>query len=345
MRGVRFAAYGGPEMLELKDLPLPVPGRGQVRVRVAAAGVNPSDWRLRSGQFKRFVRIRLPFVPGSDVAGIIDAVGVGVTGWQRGDAVFAMLPTKEGGAYAEQVVVSTDTLAAAPVGRTLAEAAALPLAGLTALQALSRAELGVDDELLVYGAAGGVGSLAVQLARAAGARVTAVSSTSHLDLVRELGAQRVIDRTTTDIRTESVGYDRVLDAANGLSLREARRLLRPGGVAVTVNPAAGLLTPDWLAWTRGGRRLRSVLVKPDAADLRTLAHHVSDGRVRPVIARRFRLEDAAAAHRESEGMHVRGKLVLVVDPHLADTVVRNHRPCEQDGQRPGGDASRVPVEN
>lgn len=322
MRVVRFAIYGGAEVLEVEDLPLPEPGQGHVRVRVAAAGVNPSDWRLRSGQFKRFVRLRLPFVPGSDLAGIVDAVGAGVTGWRPGDPVFAMLPTNAGGAYAEQVVVSADTLAAAPVGATLAEAAVLPLAGLTVLQALGRAELSTDDELLVYGAAGGIGSLAVQWARAAGARVTAVSSTSHLDLLAKLGAHRVVDRTTTDIRTESASYDRVLDAVDGLSLREARRLLRPGGVAVTVNPVAGYLTPDWLAWTRGGRRLRSVLVRPDAGDLRTLASSVSDGRVRPVIARRFPLEDAAAAHRESEGMHVGGKLVLVIDPHLADTVVR-----------------------
>ena len=317
MRAIAFSTYGSAAVLTVQERPLPVPGPGQVRVRVAATSVNPADWRLRSGQFRRFLRIALPFVPGCDVAGVVDALGPGVGGTAGiGDAVVALQPTTVAGAYAEHVLVDAATLAAAPAGLPLGEAAALPLCGLTALQALARAGLVPGDRLLVHGAAGGVGTLAVQIGQLLGAEVTAVCSASARQLVAGLGAGRVLDRERDDLAATGP-YDVVFDAVDALPFRRARRLLRPGGSAVSVNPFAEKLAPDWLAFTRGGRRLRSVLVRPDAAGLATLAGWAAEGRLRPVVERSCPLEQAVQAHERSETGRVHGKLLLVVDQALA----------------------------
>ena len=316
MRAIAFSTYGPAEVLQAVDVPLPQPGPGQVRVRLAAASVNPADWRLRSGQFRRFLRLSLPFVPGCDVAGLVDAVGPGVTGLDMGDAVICLQPTKVAGAYAEQVLVDAAALAPAPTGLPLGEAAALPLCGLTALQALQRAGLAPGDRLLVHGAAGGVGTLAVQIGQLLGAEVTAVCSARGRELVTGLGAARVLDRERDDL-AGSGPYDVVLDAVDALPFRRARTLLRPGGTAVTVNPFAAKLAPDWLRFLRGGRRLRSVLVQPDGTGLATLSSWASEGRLRPVVERSYPLEQAVSAHQRSETGCVQGKLLLLVDEGLA----------------------------
>ena len=290
--------------------------------------MNPADWRLRSGQFRRFLRIRLPFVPGCDVAGVVDAVGPGATGVVVGDAVIALQPTKVAGAYAEYVLVDAEAVAPAPAGLPLGQVAALPLCGLTALQALRAAGLAPGDRLLVHGAAGGVGTLAVQIGRLLGAEVTAVCGAGGRELVAGLGAARVLDREHDDL-AGSGPYDVVLDAVNALAFRRARPSLRPGGTAVTVNPFAAKLAPDWLAFTRGGRRLRSVLVQPDAAGLDTLSAWAGQGRLRPVIERSFTLEQAAQAHERSETGRVHGKLLLVADPALAEVVPGSGEPLSR----------------
>jgi len=214
-------------------------------------------------------------------------------------------------------VAAEDDLALAPPGLTLGQAAAIPLAGLTALQALrDRGELRPGASLLVYGASGGVGTFAVQLARRLGAQVTAVTSGRNADLVAGRGAQEVLDYERDAVEDAGPRFDVVLDAVNALPFRRARRVLVPGGIAVTVNPIAEKLAPAWLAWTRGGRKLRSVNVQPSAADLASLA---SAG-LRPVIERSSPLAGAADAHRHSETRRTRGKLVLVVDEELARRV-------------------------
>ncbi|WP_148612672.1 NADP-dependent oxidoreductase [Nocardioides rubriscoriae] len=315
MRAIAFSTYGPADVLEVVELPLPHPGPGQVRVRVAAASVNPADWRLRSGQFRRFLRISLPFVPGCDVAGVVDAVGSGVS-LEIGDPVIALQPTKIAGAYAEQVIVDAASLAPAPAGLALDAAAALPLCGLTALQALRRAGLSSGDRLLVYGAAGGVGTLAVQIGGLLGAEVTAACAASGRELVAGLGAARVLDRERDDLASPG-SYDVVFDAVNALPFRRSRQLLRAGGTAVTVNPFAARLAPDWLAFTRNGRRLRSVLVQPDAVGLATLSSWASQGDLRPVVERSYPLEQASSAHERSQTGRVHGKLLLVADEALA----------------------------
>lgn len=317
MLAVAFASYGGPDVLTLTRVPVPVPAPGEVLIAVGAAGVNQADWRLRAGEFRRFVRLDLPFVPGNDAAGTVTAVGDGVAGVAVGDRVVAVTSTRSGGCYAPYVRVSATQVAVLPDAVDVVDAAALPVAGLTALQMLTeRAAVRPGDRVLVHGASGGVGTFAVQIAAALGAQVTAATSAANLDVVRDLGAHRVIDRTA-DLAAPGTGrrngYDVVIDAANGLGLPAASRLLRPRGVAVTVNPVAGLAHPDLFAAVRGGRRLRSVRVRPDGSGLSRLVAWVAEGRVRPVVSGVLPLAEAPEAHRRSQTLRTVGKLVLRLD--------------------------------
>ncbi|BDP43873.1 oxidoreductase (plasmid) [Deinococcus aetherius] len=326
MHALGFTRYGPPEVLQPLDLPRPeVPADG-VLIRVAAAGINPADWRFRSGQFRRAVRLKLPFVPGSDVAGVALAVGSAVTRFRPGDAVFTMLPVREGGGYAQLAVAREALVAPVPTGICLGDAAAVPLAGLTALQALrDKAGLRAGQRVLIYGASGGVGTFAVQIARALGARVTAACSGRNAELVRSLGADEVIDYTGQEVTAGPPRFDVVFDAVNHLAFRRARRVLRAGGTFVTVNPVIGNLTPAWLSAFWGGRRLRSLFVQPSGADLETLGEWLAGGQLKSVIDRTHPLLDGAAAHEYSASGRVRGKLVLTVDEDLAARRAENAR--------------------
>ena len=318
MRAIGLRRYGPPEVLETLEVERPEPAPEGVLIRVAAAGVNPADCLLRSGALRFVARQKMPFVPGADVAGVVEAVGPGVRRFGVGDPVHAMLPSTAGGGYAEYAVASEATVAAMPPGLTFAEAAAVPLAALTALQALrDKANLAAGSRVLVNGASGGVGTFAVQISGAMGARVTAVSSGRNADLVRGLG-EEFVDYTREDATAGEVRHDVVFDAVNVLAFRKARRVVRPNGVFVTVNPFIGRLSPGWLARFRDGRRIESVLVKPDGGDLETIGAWISAGDVRTVIDRSYPLAEAAEAHRYSESRRARGKIILVVDRELAD---------------------------
>lgn len=313
MRAVGFHRYGPADVLEPLVVPRPRADPDGVVVRVAAAGVNPADTYLRAGRFRFLRRLRLPFVPGSDVAGTVVEVGPGVGGVRVGDRVFAMLPAFVGGGYAEYAAVPERDLAPIPGGLDLHEAAGVPLAALTALQALrDRARVQPATRVLVNGASGGVGSFAVQIAAALGARVTGVCSGRNADLVRDLGADDVRDYTLESAIPDDP-VDVVFDAADTGAFRSWRPALRPGGVLVTVdigkgNPVARLVARA----TGGGRRLTSLLVQPSGEDLATVAAWIDDGRVRPVVERTYPLEQAADAHLASETRRTRGKLVLTV---------------------------------
>ena len=318
MRAVGLRRYGPPEVLETLEVERPEPAPDGVLIKVAAAGVNPADCLLRSGAFRFVARQKMPFVPGADVAGVVEATGPGATRFGVGDPVYAMLPNTAGGGYAGYAAVSEGAVAAIPPGLTFGEAAAVPLAALTALQALrDKANLAAGGRVLVNGASGGVGTFAVQISRAMGARVTAVASGRNADLVRDLGAEEVLDYTREDVTAGEARYDVVFDAVNVLAFRKARRVLRPNGVFVTVNPFIGRLSPGWLARFREGRRIESLLVRPDGGDLDEMGAWISAGEVTPVIERSYPLADAAEAHRLSESRRARGKLVLIVDEKLA----------------------------
>ena len=314
MKAIQFSQYGTAAELQLAEIPKPTPGPDDVLIRVISAGVNPADANLRSGRFKLFLKLTLPFIPGADVAGIVAAVGDSVTEFEPGQAVYAMIRFQESGGYAEYRAVPQSIVAPMPPNLTFDEAAGIPLAGLTALQAIEKAgALPPTARVLIYGASGGVGTLAVQIAKQKGATVTAVCSSRNHELVRKLGADRLLDYTKPEWKTHADQYDLVLDAAAALPLNQGIRLTAPGGTVVSLNPGFG--NPLFKLWARlRGRRLDAFMVQPDANGLSQLSSWLAEGRVVPAVGHRFPLAEAAEAHRLSESKRARGKIVLQVDP-------------------------------
>lgn len=317
MHAMAFRQVGPSTVLEPVRLPKPRPGPGEILVRVAASGVNPADWLVRSGRFRLGIDLTRPFVPGADIAGVVEVTGPGVTTLRPGDAVVAMNPVRASGACAEFVRCRAEHAALAPVELTLGEAAALPLAALTALQALrDHARLIPGMRVLIHGATGGVGSHAVQVARALGATVVATARRERLDRVAALGASAVLDREAHD-PTPALQVDAVLDAVGAHGFHRWRHIVRRGGTVVTVRPSPVRLALGWAAGPVFGRRCATVFVRPDAEDLSLLAGWVDAGMLRPVVEREFALQEVGAAHDLSEAGRVFGKLVVVVDPTLA----------------------------
>jgi NADPH:quinone reductase-like Zn-dependent oxidoreductase len=308
MRIVRQTTLGGPEVLEVVDAERPEPIPTEVLVRVRAAGVNPVDWKTRErGGFLG----EPPFTVGWDVAGVVEAVGFGVTRFAVGDRVFGMprFP-HEAAAYAEYVTSPSRQLARIPDGLDDVEAGALPLAGLTAWQALvETADVGAGQRVLVLGAAGGVGHLAVQISKARGAHVTGTASAHKHDFLRELGADEAVDYTSEDVGERVRDVDVVLDTVGGETGATALPALRDGGVLVTLSgTSVGPLRE--LAGERV--RIAGILVEPDRTGMEAIAGLVAAGALRPHASQTFPLEEAARAHEVGEAGRTQGKLVLTV---------------------------------
>lgn len=315
MAAVVFERYGGPECLVVRERPVPGCRSSQVLIRVRAAGINPIDWRIRRGQLRWVLPIRRPFTPGFDVAGEVVRVGprAAEAGWKLGDQVFAFLASMSAGGYAQYVATSPSVVARKPPHLSFAEAAAIPLAGTTALQALrDLGRIAAGQRVLVNGASGGVGAFAVQLARHFGARVTGVCQEGNLDFVRALGAEQVLDYRAVDFWRGEERYDLILDAAAKSSFSKCRQVLAATGCYVTTVPTAGSLLAQAVT-SLSRQRCRNVMARPRGADLRFLAQCAAEGALVPFVQQHFPLADAAAAHRVSEQGHTRGKLVLLVD--------------------------------
>lgn len=296
-------------MLELVEVPRPEPAPTEVLVRVAAAGVNPVDWKTRSrGGFLG----QPPFTVGWDVAGVVEEVGRGVTRFAPGDRVFGMprFP-REAAAHAEYVTSPSRQLAHIPERLGDVEAAGLPLAGLTAWQALvETADVGPGARVLVLAAAGGVGHLAVQIAKSRGAYVIGTAGGANQGFLRELGADEAIDYTSEAVEERIHDVDVVLDLVGGEASRGALATLRDGGLFVAVPSSSGL---DELREEAAGRvRVTGILVEPDRTGLEAVADLAATDALRVHVERTFPLEEAARAHELSEAGHVRGKLVLTV---------------------------------
>jgi NADPH:quinone reductase-like Zn-dependent oxidoreductase len=309
MRIIRQQTLGGPEVLELVEASRPEPGPAEVLVRMAAAGVNPVDWKVRArGGFLG----EPPFTVGWDVAGVVEAVGVGVTRFAAGDRVFGMprFP-REAAAYAEYVTSPSRQLARTPEALGEVEAAALPLAGLTAWQALvETANVQHGQRVLILAAAGGVGHLAVQIAKARGAHVIATARSSKHSFLRELGADEAIDYTSEAVEERVHDADVVLDLVGGETGGAALATLRDAGLFITVPSGSAVESLRELA--AGRVRVTGILVEPDRTGMEALADLAETGALRPHIAETFLLERAAAAHELGETGRTKGKLVLTI---------------------------------
>ncbi|MET9650793.1 NADP-dependent oxidoreductase [Streptomyces sp. NPDC006460] len=313
MRAVTQDVAGPPEVLRLVATPRPVPGRGEILVRVRAAGVNPADWKTRQrGVFPDGTPA--PFTLGFDVAGVVAEVGDGVTLFRVGDAVFGMPRFPHvAGAYAEYVAAPARHFAPSPRGLTPVEAGALPLAALTAWQALvDTADVRPGNRVLIHAAAGGVGHLAVQIAKARGAYVIGTAGATKHDLLRDLGVDEPIDYRTQDFAETVRDVDVVLDSLGGAHWSRSLRTIRPGGTLVTIIPPDADF-PTAEAEARGVRA-DFMLVEPDHAGLREIASLVESGRLRVLVDEVFPLAEAGRAHARGETGRTTGKLVLSVAP-------------------------------
>jgi len=316
MRAVVRIEYGDTRVLRVDETEEPVPGEGQVLVRVAAAGVNMAEWHLTTGE-PRVMRVAVgltrPRKPGlgADVAGVVAAVGAGVSRFAVGDRVFGSGMST----WAELCLARAELLQPVPTGVSLEEAAAVPMAGYTALRALAAAGELEGRRVAVTGAGGGVGSLVVQLAKSRGAHVTAVCSARKADFVRLLGADDVIDYATTDPTAASVRFDAVLDFAGGLPVTRWRGALVPRGVLVlggaeNGGPLIGPLARSFRGLLTRGIKVVTLVAVENAADIAELARLLASGRLRSPVARSYPLAEAAQAVDDLRAATHPGKLVL-----------------------------------
>jgi NADPH:quinone reductase-like Zn-dependent oxidoreductase len=300
MKAIQISDYGGPEVLQLAEAPRPQPGPGQVLIRLRAAGVNPADWKFREGLLKEFVPLKMPWMPGLDGSGLVEAVGSGVTAFQPGDAVFGVFS----GAYAEYAIAAATDVQLKPAKLTFEDAASAPVGALTAWGSLfDTANVQAGQRVLVQGAAGGVGLFAVQLARWKGATVMGTASAANVDFVRGLGAE-AIDYTAGPFEQKVREVDVVLDTVGGDIPQRSLQTLRRGGTIVTVAAqwAEDFGKAQGVRAVRGGRTAVERL--KDIADL------LAAGTLKAAVQKVFPLADARSAHELSQTGHGRGRIVL-----------------------------------
>lgn len=322
MKAIVYRTYGSPDVLQCENVEKPTPGDDEVLVRVHAAAVNPLDYHMLGGLYiarlARGLRKPKPTFSGVDLAGEAEAVGKNVTRFQPGDAVFGA----GRGAFAEYACASESRLALKPANITLEQAAAIPVAGVTALQGLrDKGRIQSAQHVLINGAAGGVGTFAVQIAKSFGAQVTGVCSTVRVDLVRSIGADHVIDYTRNDVTTGAQRYDLVLDCVGGRSLSAWRRIMTAKGtfVAVGVRPGGRWLGPlpyvlKLLVSSRFvSQKVAFFVARVTTEDLTALKELVEANKITPVIDRRYSLSEIADAVRYLKEGHPRGKVIVVVN--------------------------------
>lgn len=330
MKAILFTRYGDADALRLSpNVEKPAPKPGEVLIKVHAASINSWDWELLRGtpfanrmMFGLF-RPKKINILGCDIAGVVEATGDGVAQLRPGDAVFGDLSGHFWGGFAEYVCAPGQLLARKPPGISFEQAAALPQAGVLALQGLRQGQLSSGQQVLINGAGGGAGTFAIQLAKAAGAVVTGVDSGGKLDTMRAQGADAVIDYTREDFAKNGQRYDLILDMQATRPLRTCRASMHPGGRYVVVGGAMGIIFRTMLLgplFSRlGGQRQFGLLLhKPDKADLETLSAYVEAGTLKPVIERSYPLEDTPEAMRHFGTGRVCGKLVITLAPNQTD---------------------------
>jgi NADPH:quinone reductase-like Zn-dependent oxidoreductase len=303
MKAIRIHEFGGPEVLKYEDVPKPQPGPGEIRIRVIAAGVNPMDWKVRQGG----MNLPLPMIMGIDVAGVVESLGPKTNAFHLGDQVFAKISLGQGG-YAEYTVTNASQAALKPRSIEFVEAAAIPTAGLAAWQSLfDIAGLQKGQSVLIHGAAGGVGSFAVQFAKWKGAHVIGTASSGNAEFLKSIGADVVIDYKAQRFEDAVNDTDVVLDTIGGDTFERSWGVLKPGGFLVTT--VANV--PEGAAEAHGVRA-KGLLTKPNGSELAQIAAIIDERRITPVVTTVLPLADARKAQEISESHHTRGKIVLRV---------------------------------
>ncbi len=306
MKAVIIHEYGGPEVLKFTDVPRPEPKENEVLVRVIAAGVNPADPLIVSGKYAKEFGTHLPLIPGYDIAGVVEKTGGKITRLKVGDPVYAYVLW--GGGWAEYAVATEAEAAAKPASLNFISAAALPLAALTAWQALiDTAKLSAGQTVLIHGGSGGVGTMAIQIAKARGATVIATASTRNQDLLRQLGADVAIDYTTTKFEDVAKDVDVVLDAVGKDTLARSYGVVKKGGFIATL-----VSRLDQAELDKHGIRGASIAVKPNADQLGEIAKLIEERKLRPIVTRMLPLANAVEAAQQAATHHTRGKMVLRV---------------------------------
>jgi NADPH:quinone reductase-like Zn-dependent oxidoreductase len=306
MKAIVAHQYGGPEVLKYEDAPRPEPKENEMLVRVVACGVNPADPLVISGRLAKEFGTHLPLIPGYDVAGVVAKTGAKVTKFKVGDGVYGY--ALFGGGWAEYAVLAENEAALKPKSVSYVEAAAVPLAALTAWQSLiDTAKLSAGQTVLIHGGSGGVGSFAIQIAKARGARVIATASTRNQDLLKQLGADEAVDYTKTKFEEVAKEVDVVLDTVGRDTLARSYGVVKKGGIVVTIvgRPVQGELDKHEI---RGA----SVWSKPEGDELAEITKLIDDKRIKPVVGQVLPLSEAVKASEQAATRHTRGKIVLKI---------------------------------
>src|SRR5712672_1650041 len=309
MKAIRIHNYGGPEVLQYEDAPRPKPQAGEVLIRVHAAGVNPIDWKVRQGHMRDFWPHKFPLILGWDLSGVVEQLGRGVSRFKIGDEVYSLPDPTRNGAYADHIVVRESELALKPNSLHHIRAAAVPLSALTAWQSLfDTAQLQPGQHVLIHAGSGGVGHFAVQLAKWKGAYVFATASTKNQDLLRELGVDEPIDYTKQKFEDVARNIDIVLDTIGGKTQERSWKVLRQGGILVSlVQPSSEEKAKEL------GVRAAFMAGHPSGAQLAEIAKIIDSGELVPVIDRILPLSEVRRAHELSQSGHTHGKIALRVN--------------------------------
>jgi len=306
MKAIVVREYGGPEVLKYEDAPRPELKENEVLIRVIAAGVNPVDAGIRSGHYSKFFGPKPPFIPGADVAGVIEESKIAK--YKRGDAVYGYLDLDRCGGYAEYTIAKDGEISAKPKSLSFAEASGVPIVALTAWQALvDTAKLSAGQTVLIHGGSGGVGTFAIQIAKAKGAKVYATASTPNQDLLKQLGADVAIDYTKQKFEDIAKDVDVVLDCVGKDTLQRSYGVVKKGGFLVTI-----VARPDPAELEKHGIRGSPLSVAPNSEELAEIAKLIEDKKIKVIISLTLPLTDAAKAQEQAETRHTRGKIVLKI---------------------------------
>ena len=308
MKAMVIHQYGGPEVLKYEDVPRPVPKDDQLLVRVIAAGVNPVDGMIRSGMFAKGGSGVFPMILGGDIAGVVEKVGSKITNFKAGDPVFAYVSLDNNGGYAQYALTRERETASKPKSLTYVEAAAVPIVGLTAWQALvDSAKLSAGQTVLIHGGSGGVGSFGIQIAKARGAKVIATASTANQDLLKELGADVAIDYTKQKFEDVAKDVDVVLDSVGKDTLARSYGVIKKGGFIVSI-----VARLDQTELGKHGIHGAALSVDPNSQELAEIGKLIDQGKIKVIVSQTFPLSEAKTAQEQVATGHTRGKIVLKV---------------------------------